>query len=131
MKKLKNDKTQNQENNNKMKIPNIMSAKDAVKLIKSGDRVLIQGASATPQTLVKAMVARAPELRDVEIVHLHTEGECGYVAEELKDSFHTNAFFIGGNVRKMVGASRTRQLLSGALHILPARLMPGRRRRLP
>ncbi len=86
-----------------MKIPNIMTAEDAVKLIKSGDRVLIQGASATPQTLVRAMVARAPELRGVEIVHLHTEGECGYVAEELKDSFHTNAFFIGGNVRKMVG----------------------------
>ena len=86
-----------------MKIPNIMSAEEAVKLINSGDRVLIQGASATPQTLVKAMVARAPELRDVEIVHLHTEGECGYVAEELTDSFHTNAFFIGGNIRKMVG----------------------------
>ena len=75
-----------------MKIPNIMSAEDAIKLIKSGDRVLIQGASATPQTLVRAMVARAPELKGVEIVHLHTEGECGYIAEDLKDSFHTNAF---------------------------------------
>ena len=86
-----------------MKIPNKMTAQEAVKLIKSGDRVLIQGASATPQTLVRAMVARAPELRNVEIVHLHTEGECGYINPELKDSFHTNAFFIGGNIRKMVG----------------------------
>ena len=49
-----------------MKIPNIMTANDAVKLIESGDRVLIQGGSATPQTLVKAMVARAPELRNVK-----------------------------------------------------------------
>jgi acyl-CoA hydrolase len=86
-----------------MKIPNIMTASEAVKLIKSGDRVLIQGGSATPQTLVKAMVARAPEVRNVEIVHLHTEGECGYINPELKESFHTKAFFIGGNVRKMVG----------------------------
>lgn len=88
-----------------MKIPNIMTANEAVKLIKSGDRVLIQGGSATPQTLVKAMVDRAPELKEVEVVHLHTEGECGYTAQELSGSFHTNAFFIGGNIRKMVGVT--------------------------
>lgn len=88
-----------------MKIPNIMTADKAVKLIKSGDRVLIQGGSATPQTLVKAMVDRAPELKGVEVVHLHTEGECGYTAQELSGSFHTNAFFIGGNIRKMVGVT--------------------------
>ncbi|MCB0448896.1 MAG: acetyl-CoA hydrolase/transferase family protein [Confluentibacter sp.] len=86
-----------------MNIPNKMSADEAVKLIKSGNRVLIQGGSATPQTLIRAMVARASELKGVKIVHLHTEGECGYVAPELRDSFHTSAFFIGGNVRKMVG----------------------------
>ena len=86
-----------------MKIPNIMTASEAVKLIKSGDRVLIQGGSATPQTLIRAMVARGPELKSVEVCHLHTEGECGYIAPELKESFHTSAFFIGGNVRKMVG----------------------------
>lgn len=88
-----------------MKIPNKMTAQEAVKLIKSGDRVLIQGGSATPQTLVKAMVERAPELQGVEIVHLHTEGECGYTSPDLKDSFHTNAFFIGGNIRKMIGVT--------------------------
>ncbi|MFO7672943.1 MAG: acetyl-CoA hydrolase/transferase C-terminal domain-containing protein [Lutibacter sp.] len=86
-----------------MNIPNKMSAEEAVKLIKSGDRVLIQGGSATPQALIKAMVARAPELRGVEVVHLHTEGECGYTAPELSKSFHTHAFFIGGNIRNMVG----------------------------
>lgn len=86
-----------------MKIPNIMTANEAVKLIKSNNRVLIQGGSATPQALVKAMVERAPELKNVEIVHLHTEGECGYTHPDLRESFHTKAFFIGGNVRKMVG----------------------------
>jgi acyl-CoA hydrolase len=86
-----------------MNIPNKMTADEAVKLIKSGNRVLIQGGSATPQTLIRAMVARAPELRGVEIVHLHTEGECGYTAPELRESFHTSVFFIGGNIRKMVG----------------------------
>ena len=86
-----------------MKIPNVMTASEAVKLIESGDRVLIQGGSATPQTLIRAMVARGPQLKGVEVCHLHTEGECGYAAPELRENFHTSAFFIGGNVRKMVG----------------------------
>ncbi len=86
-----------------MSIPNKMTAEEAVKIIKSGDRVMIQGGSATPQALIRAMVARAGELRNVEIVHLHTEGESGYTAAELSESFHTSAFFIGANVRKMVG----------------------------
>lgn len=86
-----------------MEIPNKMTAEQAVKLIKSGDRVLIQGGAATPQELIKAMVNRGHELRGVEICHLHTEGECGYTRPEFRDSFHTNAFFIGGNIRKMVG----------------------------
>jgi acyl-CoA hydrolase len=80
-----------------------MTAQEAAKLIKSGDRVLIQGGAATPQALTKAMVERASELRGVEIVHLHTEGECGYTKPEFRESFHTNAFFIGGNIRKMIG----------------------------
>lgn len=76
-----------------MEIPNKMTAQEAVKLIKSGDRVLIQGGSATPQALIHAMVARAPELRNVELVHLHTEGACGYTAPELRDSFFYQRFF--------------------------------------
>ncbi len=81
----------------------MMTAEEAVKLIKSGDRVLIQGGAATPQALIKAMVGRASELKGVEICHLHTEGECGYTKPEFRENFHTSAFFIGGNIRKMIG----------------------------
>lgn len=79
-----------------------MSAGEAVKLIRSGDRVLVHAASATPQTLLKAMTARAPELRDVEIVHIHTEGYAEYAKPEYNESFRTSCFFIGGNMRKYV-----------------------------
>lgn len=79
-----------------------MSAADAVKLIKSGDRVLVHAASATPQTLLKAMVERASELRDVEIVHIHTEGYADYAKPEYSESFKTSCFFIGANMRKYV-----------------------------
>jgi len=56
-----------------------ISAEEAVMAIKSGDRVFIHTAAATPQRLVDAMVGRADELRDVEIVSLHTEGDAAYV----------------------------------------------------
>ncbi len=85
---------------------NYTSAEDAVKLIKSGDRVFVHGVSATPQVLVKAMTNRASELKNVEIVHLHTEGEAPYAAPEYKDSFFTNALFVGANVRKAINDGR-------------------------
>jgi acyl-CoA hydrolase len=82
------------------------SAADAVKLIKSNDRVLIHGVNAVPFRLVNAMVDRADELRNVEIIHIHTEGDAPYARPEFKDSFFTNVFFVGSNVRKAVNEGR-------------------------
>lgn len=76
------------------------TAERAVRCIKSGDRVFIHSVAAAPQHLIRAMTDRAPELRDVEIVHLHTEGPAPYADAALAESFHVNAFFVGGNVRK-------------------------------
>ena len=56
-----------------------VTAEEAVRVIKSKDRIFIHSVAAAPQQLIKAMVARAPELRSVEIVQLHTEGEAPYV----------------------------------------------------
>ncbi len=82
------------------------SAAKALEAIKSGDRVYIHGMGAFPQLLVDAMVARASEIRDVEIVHLHTEGNASYTNVEVKDSFKLNNFFIGANVRQAVDQGR-------------------------
>jgi 4-hydroxybutyrate CoA-transferase len=76
-----------------------VTAEEAVSVIKSDDRVFIHSAAAAPQQLIKAMTARAPELRNVEIVHLHTEGEAPYILPAYSESFHANVFFVGPNVR--------------------------------
>ena len=70
-----------------------VTAAEAVQVIKSGDRVYVQAAAATPTVLTKALAERASELRDVEICHLHTEGEAPYANPELAASFHVNSFF--------------------------------------
>lgn len=82
----------------------LVSAEEAVKFINTGDHVFIQSVAAAPQTLIKAMTARANELRNIEIYHLHTEGEAEYIKPAYKNTFHTNAFFIGANVRKAVAS---------------------------
>lgn len=81
-----------------------VSAQEAVKVVKSGDRVYIQAAAATPTVLTKALAERARELKNVEICHLHTEGEAPYANPELAESFHVNSFFIGANVRHTLKA---------------------------
>jgi acyl-CoA hydrolase len=79
-----------------------VSALEAVESVKSGDRVFVHGVAAAPRALIEALVARAPQLRNVEIVHLHTEGDAPYAREEYRDSFQVNAFFVGSNVREAV-----------------------------
>ncbi|MEH1007133.1 MULTISPECIES: acetyl-CoA hydrolase/transferase family protein [unclassified Winogradskyella] len=81
-----------------------VTAEEALKVVKSNDRVYIQAAAAAPQALVKALSARHEELRNVEVCHLHTEGEAPYADPKLKDSFHVNSFFIGKNVRHTLKA---------------------------
>ena len=81
-----------------------ISAEEAVKVIKSNDRVYVQAAAAAPQELIIAMTNRSEELKNVEVCHLHTEGKAPYADIKLKDSFHVNSLFIGSNVRHTLKA---------------------------
>jgi acyl-CoA hydrolase len=87
-----------------------VTAAEAVKIISSENRVFIQGGVATPQTLVKAMTARSSELRNVEIVHVHTEGDAPYAQESMQDSFMVNSFFIGANVRQATNSGNAQYI---------------------
>ena len=84
----------------------IVTAQEAVSVVKSGDRVFVHSVAAAPARLIAAMTARAPELRVVEIVSLHTEGEAPYAAPEMAKSFRVNALFVGPNVRPAVEEGR-------------------------
>ena len=81
-----------------------VSAEEALKVVKSNDKIYLQAAAAVPSVLVKALADRHEELRNVEICQLHTEGEAPYANPELSESFHVNSFFIGRNVRHTLSA---------------------------
>jgi acyl-CoA hydrolase len=82
------------------------SALEAVSGIGSGDRVYVHGMAGAPQALVKALAERKDQLRDVEIVQLHTEGVAPYAAPDMAGHFRVNALFVGGNIRGAVNDGR-------------------------
>jgi len=68
--------------------------------IQSGQRVFMTGNASVPQKVMKALVTRAPQLRDVEIVQVLTIGPAEYTAPELQGHLRVNTLFISDNVRK-------------------------------
>jgi acyl-CoA hydrolase len=99
----------------------IVNAIEAVGGIQSGQQVFVQGAAATPSVLLDALVARAPELRDVRVVHLHAEGPGPHLAAEMAPHFRHIALFIGPNAREAVNEGRADYLpvfLSDVPHLI-------------
>ncbi|MDT0678450.1 acetyl-CoA hydrolase/transferase family protein [Autumnicola musiva] len=82
--------------------PHIVSASEAVAVVKSGQRIFIQGAAMTPNILINALCERYTELQDVEILHIHTEGEAKYTEAPYHQAFRCNSCFVGSNVRQAV-----------------------------
>lgn len=77
----------------------ITTPKKALAHIKNGHRVFVGTGCGEPQVLVDALVGRAHDLADVEMVHLLTKGVASYADPKYANSFTVNSFFIGQNVR--------------------------------
>jgi len=84
----------------------VTTAAEAVQAVGSGDRIFLTGNCSVPQTLLAALVDRAPELENVEIAHALTIGSSDYVAPEMEGHIRVNSLFIGPNVRKAVQEGR-------------------------
>ena len=101
---------------------NLVSAAEAVKLIKSGDSVYIQGSTSVPEVLVQAMTDRAEELRGVKVYTAFAIGRCDapYAKAELRDSFEPLSFFVANNLRKAIneGVAQTIPAFLGEIPFL-------------
>ncbi|MBD3627189.1 acetyl-CoA hydrolase/transferase C-terminal domain-containing protein [Cyclobacterium sp.] len=85
---------------------NTASPDEAVKNIKSHQRVFVHGSAATPTVLLQALAKRKEELKDVEIVSITTLGEMPLATESCKGSFFINSLFVSENVRKAVNSEQ-------------------------
>ena len=84
----------------------LVSADDALRVLKSGDNVVIQPGCAAPMELIRAMVNRKDDLMDVNIYHILIVGDLPYSQPGMEKHFKHKAFFIGGNMRKAVNEGR-------------------------
>lgn len=90
------------------KTPKTVTAQEAVKVLKSGNTVHIQGAAATPIQLINALTefGKGNKLKDIKICHMHTEGKAPYCDPSCAGIFRTMNLFMGGNVRQAVAEGR-------------------------
>ncbi len=75
---------------------------EAVRLVKSGDTIVVQGSTSIPMVLLRALTERAAELRDVKIISgfgVHPE-DAPYAKRELMDSFRALSIFVPNNLRR-------------------------------
>jgi len=84
-----------------------VTAEKALEVLKSGDNVVIQPGCAAPFELIRAMVNRKDELRDVTVYHILIVGDLPYLEPGMEKHFKHKAFFIGGNARKAVNEGRS------------------------
>lgn len=84
----------------------VVTAEEAVKKIKSNQRVFLTGNCSVPQTLLAALVDYAPNLRNVEICQALSVGPADYVQPDMEGHLRVNSMFISSNIRKAVQEGR-------------------------
>jgi acyl-CoA hydrolase len=82
-----------------------VSASEAVRHLKSGDRVFLHGAAATPTELLESACART-DLERVELYHLHTNGPAPFAEPAAAGHLHSTSLFIGPPLRTAVDEGR-------------------------
>ena len=86
--------------------PAFVSAEEAVKWIKSEDRVFIHGSAATPHLLLDALAKSSSSLREVELIAISTLGKMQIASKEYAPSFYFNSLFVSDNVREAINSER-------------------------
>jgi 4-hydroxybutyrate CoA-transferase len=91
---------------NKLYQSRIVTAEEAARQIKPGNRVFLTGNCSVPQTILAALVDYAPELYDVEITQALTVGPADYVSPTMDGHLRVNTMFISANIRRAVQEGR-------------------------
>ncbi len=91
---------------NKLYESRIVSPEEAVRAIKSNQRIFLTGNCSVPQKTLAALVKHAPELQNVEICQALTVGPADYVAPEMEGHLRVNTLFISSNIRNAVNEGR-------------------------
>jgi acyl-CoA hydrolase len=81
-----------------------VSASEAVKSIKSGNRVFLHGSAATPLLLLDELKKRRNELNNVELISISSFCKGFFDDPLVCKSFYINSLFVSEPVRKIVNS---------------------------
>jgi len=84
----------------------LQSAEEAVRVVKSGDRVYHGGNAAIPTALISALADRCDELEDVQLNHVLLLGEDLLSRPGMEGHFRHNSLFVGPADRAAVNDGR-------------------------
>ena len=93
------------------------SAEEAVSAVKSGDRVFIGTACATPRLLIQALEERGDDLFDVKLVHFLTDGALPVKNGTPKSRFQHKVFFVGSDTREAVKLGKAQYIPISIAHL--------------
>ncbi len=83
-----------------------VSAKEALSVIESGQRVFIHGGSCTPIYLLHELAKEKDRLKDVELVSITLKGDIELDKPVYQSAFHINSLFVSPSVRQAVSEGR-------------------------
>ncbi len=89
----------------------LVSAEDAVKVISSGDKIVIHPGGAAPMHLIDKMVERKEELFGVELYHILVVGNLPYIEPGMENILSTRRF--------LSEETRARRLTKDARSLFP------------
>ena len=85
---------------------NYVSAKEALSIIQSNQRVFMHGSACTPLHLMRELAKESYRLQNVEMVSITVFGDIEVDKPQYKDSFHINSLFVSASVRQAVNEGR-------------------------
>lgn len=97
----------------------VVAVEEALAGIRSGDRIFVGTACATPRALLRALERVQRPLADIQLVHFLTDGAVPPEAGDGPLRFRHRVFFVGSDVRRFVG--------SGSVEYVPISISQVRR----
>lgn len=85
---------------------NYVSAKEALSVIQSNQRVFMHGSACTPLHLMRELAKESHRLQNVEMVSITVFGDIEVDKPQYKDCFHINSLFVSASVRQAVNEGR-------------------------
>ncbi|MBA4195956.1 MAG: 4-hydroxybutyrate CoA-transferase [Chitinophaga sp.] len=85
---------------------NYVSPEQALALIKSGNRIFVQGSACTPLFLLRELAKQKHRLLNVEVISITLQGHVEIAEPGYENSFHINSLFVSEPIRQAVKEGR-------------------------